>query len=155
MHHQPNCNGEVRLASAESKTCGMCGHFLYGNRETRQAPRPMAKGMGVASMKERTRRIDVDANRESDSVVVPKKPPNKEAPASAEAVEERTLAKRNAGEETATRTPSRNVASSGLEGVRRRAKTDKACCFTALLHHITPELLREREKRGQRPLLAW
>ena len=27
--------------------------------------------------------------------------------------------------------------------MRRRAKTDKACCFTALLHHITAELLRE------------
>jgi len=94
-------------------------------------------------MKERTRSIDADANRESDSVVVPEKPPNKEAPASAEEVEGRALAKRNAGEETATRTPSRKVASSGLEGVRRRAKTDKACCFTALLHHITPELLRE------------
>ena len=32
--------------------------------------------------------------------------------------------------------------SCGLEGVRRRANKDKTCCFTALLHHITPDLLR-------------
>ena len=94
-------------------------------------------------MKERTRRIDADANRESDGVIVPESPPNKEAPASAEVAEGRTSAKRNAREESAARIQSRKVASSGLEGVRRRAKTDKVCCFTALLHHITPELLRQ------------
>jgi group II intron reverse transcriptase/maturase len=35
------------------------------------------------------------------------------------------------------------VASSGLEGVRQRAKKDKTLCFNNLLHHITPELLRQ------------
>ena len=35
------------------------------------------------------------------------------------------------------------LVSFGFEGVRTRAKTDKTCCFTALLHHITPELLRQ------------
>ncbi len=94
-------------------------------------------------MKERTRRIDADANRESDGTVVPKKSPNKEAPASAEVVEGRVSAKRNAGEDTTTRTQSRKMVSFGLEGVRTRAMTDKSCCFTALLHHITEELLRQ------------
>ena len=51
-------------------------------------------------MKEKTRRIDADANRESDGVVVPEKSPNNEAPASAEELEGRTSAKRNAGDET-------------------------------------------------------
>ncbi|NTW84424.1 MAG: group II intron reverse transcriptase/maturase, partial [Chlorobiaceae bacterium] len=68
---------------------------------------------------------------------------NKGTPVPAEAVEERTLAKRNAGEEATNRIQSREMVSFGLEGVRTRARTDKTCCFTALLHHITPELLRQ------------
>ena len=94
-------------------------------------------------MKERTRRIDAEANRESDSVIVPEKQPNKETPVSTEVVEGRTLAKRSAGEEATSRIQSREQVSFRLEGVRRRAKKDKTCCFTALLHHITPELLRQ------------
>jgi len=94
-------------------------------------------------MKERTRRIDAEANRESDGVIVPEKQPNRETPVLTEAVEVRTPAKRNAGEEATNRIQSRNMVSFGLEGVRTRAKTDKTCCFTALLHHITPELLRQ------------
>lgn len=94
-------------------------------------------------MKERARRIDVDASRESDSVVVPEKSPNKGTPVPAEEMEGRTLAKRNAGEEATTRIQSRDMVSFGLEGVRTRANQDKTCCFTALLHHITPELLRQ------------
>jgi len=94
-------------------------------------------------MKERTRRIDANASRESDSVIVPEKQPNRETPVSTEAVEERTLAKRNVGDDVTSRTQSRNMVSFGLEGVRTRAKTDKTCCCKALLHHITPELLRQ------------
>ena len=94
-------------------------------------------------MKERTRRIDAKANRESDGVIVPEKQSNRETPVLTETVEVRPPAKRNAGEEATNRIQSRNMVSFGLEGVRTRAKTDKTCCFTALLHHITPELLRQ------------
>ena len=94
-------------------------------------------------MKERTRRIDAEANRESDGVIVPEKQPNRETPVSTEAVEGRTPAKRNVGEKATNRIQSRNMVSFGLEGVRTRAKTDKTCCFTALLHLITPEMLRQ------------
>jgi RNA-directed DNA polymerase len=94
-------------------------------------------------MKERTRRIDADANRESDGGILPEKQPNRETPVSTEAVEVRPSAKRNAGEDATSRIQSRNMVSFGLEGVRTRAKADKTCCFTALLHHITPELLRQ------------
>ncbi len=75
-------------------------------------------------MKERTRRIDAEANRESDGVIVPEKEPNRETPVSTEAVEVRTPARRNAGEEPSSRIQSRNMVSFGLEGVRTRAKTD-------------------------------
>lgn len=41
------------------------------------------------------------------------------------------------------RTQSRRAASKGLEGVREAARRDRRMRFTALLHHVTPQLLRE------------
>jgi group II intron reverse transcriptase/maturase len=58
-------------------------------------------------------------------------------------VEERALTKRNTIEGAANRTQGRLFASFGLYGVRRRAEQYKAEKFTALLHHITPTLLRK------------
>ncbi len=43
----------------------------------------------------------------------------------------------------ATRTPSRGEASCGLERVRQAAKRDGTLRFTALLHHVTVDLLRD------------
>ncbi len=94
-------------------------------------------------MKAQIRGIDAGTSRESDGGIVPGKQPNKAIPVAAEDVEGRLPAKRNAGEDATSRIQSRELVSFGLEGVRRRAREDKACCFTALLHHITPELLRE------------
>jgi len=83
------------------------------------------------------------ADEKSDKVIVPKKQPNKEGMLSAEAVEGRTLPKRNTGQATAVRTQSRGTASSGLAGVRQAARQGKDVQFTALLHHITVELLEQ------------
>jgi len=94
-------------------------------------------------VKERTRQINAQAVRESDSAVVPEKSPNNGSPVPAEVMEGRALAKRNADEEAATQAQNWTVASFGLDGVRQRARADRACRFTSLLHHITPELLRE------------
>jgi RNA-directed DNA polymerase len=58
-------------------------------------------------------------------------------------VEERALTKRNTIEAAADRTQGRLFASFGLYGVRQRAEQYKDEKFTALLHHITPKLLRE------------
>jgi RNA-directed DNA polymerase len=52
------------------------------------------------------------------------------------------LTKRNIIESTATRTQRRLIASFGLNGVRQKAETEKEARFTALLHHITPLLLK-------------
>jgi len=73
-------------------------------------------------MKERTRRIDAEANRESDGGIVPEKQPNKANPEAAEDVEGRPPAKRNTGEKAIERTQSQNPMSCGLESVRRRAE---------------------------------
>jgi len=71
------------------------------------------------------------------------KPPNKEGLASAEEVEERPLPERNSDQTTADRTQGRAAASSGLVAVRRAAQQGKDVRFTALLHHITVDLLEQ------------
>ena len=87
------------------------------------------------------------ADEKSDTPVVPEKPSNKGDSQNcdpAEMVEERGVAKGNVSENPAARTPRRDKpASMGLEGVRIAAKRDKKLQFTALLHHITPQLLAQ------------
>ena len=59
-------------------------------------------------------------------------------------VEERDAAKGNTGKNPAPWTQSRDQrASMGLAGVREAARGGKKVRFTALLHHITPELLEQ------------
>jgi len=64
-------------------------------------------------------------------------------PLPAEGREGRRAAKSNAGHPPAPRTQSRIGASMGLEGVREAARKGRDVRFTALMHHITPELLVE------------
>ena len=71
------------------------------------------------------------------------KQPNKRGKSPAEAVEGRILVKGNSVETTAVRTQSRVAASSGLDAVRKVARKDKEATFTALLHHITIDVLRQ------------
>jgi group II intron reverse transcriptase/maturase len=59
----------------------------------------------------------------------------------AEAVEGRTSPKGNGGRTAAVRTQSRVAASNGLVAVRQAARQSKEVRFTALLHHITIDLL--------------
>ncbi|MBI4728350.1 MAG: group II intron reverse transcriptase/maturase [Acidobacteria bacterium] len=81
---------------------------------------------------------------QSDGLVVPAKPRNNAGgvPA-ADGVEGRGSAKRNPQQPTTRRTQSRASVPAGLERVRQAARKDKDARFTALLHHVTPELLRE------------
>jgi len=83
------------------------------------------------------------AAEESDRAVVPVKLPNKEVSASAEAVEERARTKENAVECSRSPTQSGERLSQGLGGVGRVARERKQERFTALLHHLTVDLLRE------------
>jgi group II intron reverse transcriptase/maturase len=79
---------------------------------------------------------------ESDFVVVPVNQPNKaESPAS-EVEEGRTETKENIVETRTPPTQSGSGVSQGLDGVRRAARSRKQERFTALLHHVTTELLR-------------
>ena len=87
--------------------------------------------------------MSMNAAEESDEGVVPVKRPNKEGFALMEAVEGRTSPKGNGNESAAVRTPSRDAASIGLVAVRRSARQSKSVRFTALLHHITVDLLEQ------------
>jgi hypothetical protein len=82
------------------------------------------------------------ADEKSDEVIIPMKQPNKEGSPSAEAVEGRTSPEGNGSETAAARTLRRDPASNGLAAVRRAARQSKSVRFTALLHHITVDLLK-------------
>src|SRR6516225_8227224 len=89
-----------------------------------------------------SRTMNMYADENSDGVIVPEKLPNKEGLPSAEAVEGRTPPKGNGGETAAARTLRRDTASNGLIAVRRAARQSKSVRFTALLHHVTIDLLK-------------
>ncbi len=80
---------------------------------------------------------------ESYGGVVPAKQPNKGGRPPAEVVEERPPAKENTEQPNQRRTQSRESGSQGLERVREVAKKDGKARFTALLHHVTVDLLRD------------
>ena len=77
----------------------------------------------------------------SDPPIVPGKRPNKPGRPGAEAVEGRGGAKGTAGRQSTGRTQSRETVSQALACVREAAKRNRNERFTALMHHVTPELL--------------
>jgi retron-type reverse transcriptase len=75
--------------------------------------------------------------------MVPVNRPNKDGKPSAEGEEGRPMIKENAHQPHTTSTQSETRVSQGLEGVRKAAKENKGTRFTALLHHMSVDLLRE------------
>jgi len=85
----------------------------------------------------------VDGGGESNSGIVPAKQPNQGERSPTEVVEGRPLTKENTRKSNPNQTQSWGSGSSGLERVREAARRDSKQRFTALLHHVTKELLRE------------
>jgi RNA-directed DNA polymerase len=79
----------------------------------------------------------------SDSAIRAKKPANKAATAAAEWAEQRAGTKGNAGPPRTQRTQCRASVSPGLDRVRNAARQRKKEKFTALLHHVTLDRLRD------------
>src|SRR5512135_2144753 len=79
-------------------------------------------------------------HEKSDSAIVATKPPNKAGRPAAEAVERRAGTKGNAGQQSMRRAQNRESVSQALERVRKAARQRKEK-FTALLHHISAEVL--------------
>ena len=111
---------------------------MHENRETSWVSAPADR-----SGKANNHKPDMNAKEESDCAVVPVKQPNNEASASAEAAEGRAQTKENDAEPGTSPTRSGERVSQGLGGVRQVARERKQERFTALLHHLTVELLRQ------------
>ncbi len=94
--------------------------------------------------------MNMYADEKSDEGIRAMKQPNKEGSPSAEAAEGRTSPEGNVGESAAARTLRRDTASIGLAGVRRAARQSKSVRFTALLHHITVDLLKQSYRALER-----
>jgi group II intron reverse transcriptase/maturase len=113
---------------------------MHENRETSGMPaakprsRPAGEGYG------HTARMHVA--EESDSEIVPMNHSNKDGKPSAESEEGRSLIKENTPQPSTHPTQSGGRVSQGLGGVRKAARENKEMKFTALLHHLTVDLLR-------------
>jgi RNA-directed DNA polymerase len=82
-------------------------------------------------------------HEKSDRPVVPVKPSNKPAVAGAEVVEERGLPKGSTANETRPGRSAGLGVCSDLDRVRQVARRDRDVQFTALLHHVSIDRLRE------------
>ena len=136
-----NANREPSMDAAESETLRMRGNSMHGNRETLETPSPRGGGR---SEKAFCRNADMHVSRESDGPIVPEKRANKAGPKAwrRSPWREGDRPRETPHEPYSHRTQSRGSVASGLRGVREAAKRDKKMRFTALLHHVTPELLR-------------
>lgn len=85
----------------------------------------------------------MNGSEKSDSAIRAKKPANKADQTAAERVEQRAGTKGNAVQPHTRRTQSRGSVSQGLDRVRDAARQRKKEKFTALLHHLTIDLLRD------------
>lgn len=102
-----------------------------------------ARGNAGGTAKANSHKAVIDAVEESDTSVVPRKLSNNGTQVTTEMMEGRDVAKVNAGQAPTPRTQSRTSVSKGLEGVREAARSDRRLRFTALLHHVTPQLLTQ------------
>jgi len=96
----------------------------------------------------------VNGHEKSDSAIVAVNPTNNIGQPVAELGEPRAGTKGNANEQSTRRAQDRESVSQALERVRNAARQRKKERFTALYHHLTPELLRVSFfalKRGAAP----
>ncbi|MEW6352247.1 MAG: hypothetical protein AB1646_24610 [Thermodesulfobacteriota bacterium] len=120
----------------------MCGNSVHGNREIPQLSRQDGSRDGVG--KEEDRKPNMDGCGKSDGPIVPVKSPNKGGGApTAEAMEGRGPTKGNTAQAAAGCTQRQVSALTGLDRVRQVARREKRARFSALLHHVTVDLLRE------------
>src|SRR6516164_9107772 len=113
---------------------------MHENREISSAPWSTDQGR---SAKAKSRTADMHVLEKSDGAVVPVNQPNKGGRPSTEAGEGRAQTRENIAQSHMHPTQSGKRMSQGLDGVRKVARERKQQRFTALLHHLTIELLRD------------
>jgi hypothetical protein len=126
----------------------MCTRSLHGNREV-SALTGGANPSGPRREGDEPKPTMHDEEK-SDCAIVAVKLANKVGQPAAEPMEPRAEAEENARQDGMHRTPSREGMSPGLARVRTAARLDKKMRFTALLHHVDIDLLREAYSRLKR-----
>lgn len=120
-------------------------------RENRESSSPPADHGAAGRSGKAMRRTPLTHGEEtSDGAVVPTNPSNKAGRPAAERGEGRASAEGNADQQTTRRTQSRVRVPSALDRVRQVAKRDRRAKFTALLHHVTVDLLRQAYLRTRK-----
>src|ERR1700732_2725825 len=114
---------------------------MHENRETSETPAAQAGSRAAGEGESRTVRTYVP--EESHGGIVPMNHSNKDGPPLAEGGEGRTPIKENARQPNTYPTESGKGVSQGLAGVRKAARENKEMKFTAWLHHLTVDRLRE------------
>src|ERR1700683_4142939 len=114
---------------------------MHENRETSGTSRPNQDRDRSEKAKRRT--ADRHVSEESDCAIVPMNLSNKEGQPSAEIGEGRARTKENIAESHTRPTQSGKRVSQGLSGVRQVARERREERFTALLHHVSVDLLRD------------
>src|SRR5260370_5453409 len=113
---------------------------MHENREFSGGPGSDDQGR---SAKGTSRTGDMSVPEKSDWAVVAVNQPNKGGQLSAEAGEGRAQTRESIVQPRMRPTQSGKCMSQGLDGVRKAAKERKQERFTALLHHLNVELLRD------------
>ena len=113
---------------------------MHENREISCTPWSHNQGRSAKAI---NRTADMNVQEKSDCAVVPVNQPNKEGQPYAEAGEGRAQTEENIVPSHMRPTQSGKRMSQGLHGVRQAAKERKQERFTALLHHLTVDLMRE------------
>ena len=88
-------------------------------------------------------KLAMNDSEKSDGLVVPTKSPNEAGSPAEEGMEGRSPAKGNTEGQNVPRTQRRTSTTSALDRVREAARKDKKQRFTALLHHVTIDRLRQ------------
>ena len=114
---------------------------MHENRETSETPAAQPGGRSAGEGQSHKARTYV--YEESHSGILPMNHSNKDGTSPAESGEGRPLIKENAGQPNTYPTQSGKGVSQGLAGVRKAARENKEMKFTALLHHLTVDLLRD------------
>jgi RNA-directed DNA polymerase len=141
---RPHGGGRQRKSSADpasSKTPGTSRNFLHENRETSE----MSENTNTTDREAKAscRTASMPVSEESDHAVVPMNPSNKDGHPSAEREEGSAWTKENARPSHTYPTQRGVSVSQGLARVRQAARKHKQEKFTALLHHLTVDLLRD------------
>src|SRR5216684_7462570 len=113
---------------------------MHENREISSTPWSDDQGRSAKAINQTA---DTNVQEKSDCAVVPVNQPNKEGQPSAEVGEGRAETKENIVPSHMHPTQSGKRMAEGLDGVRKAAKERKQERFTALLHHLSIELLRD------------